>query len=100
MFLALLVLLFVSCVVAVLCLFSAICLVVFVSLVLVSNKKMSVYKLMTAQEDKETLRSIMSDHNNLEHQVQYICSSEYYSLNDEDKTKIVATQLDFMNKTR
>ena len=55
---------------------------------------------MTAQEDKETLRSIMAEHDNKVAQVQYICASEYYSLNDEDKTKIVSTQLDFMNKTR
>ena len=64
------------------------------------SKKMTIFKLMTAQDDKETLRTIMADHNNLEHQVQYICTSEYYSLNEEDKIKIVATQLDFMNKTR
>jgi hypothetical protein len=61
---------------------------------------MLVCKLMTAQEDKETLRSIMTAHNNLVAQVQYICASEYYSLNNEDKTKIIATQLELMNKTR
>ena len=64
------------------------------------NKKMSVYKIMTSQEDKETLRTIMTNYNNIDHQVHYICASEYYSLCDEDKTKIVASQLDFMNKTR
>jgi hypothetical protein len=64
------------------------------------NKKMSVYKLMTAQEDKERLRSIMAETNGGDNETQYVCASEYYSLSDEDKTKIVASQLDFMNNTR
>ena len=64
------------------------------------NKKMTVYKLMTTHDNKEALREIMSEHISDINHVQYICASEYYSLNDEDKTKIVATQLEFMNTTR
>ena len=61
---------------------------------------MSVYKLMSSQQDKEQLRMIMSNHGNESHDVQYICASEYYSLGDQDKSKIVLTQLEFMNNTR
>ena len=64
------------------------------------NRKMSVYKLMSSQQDKEHLRTIMNEHRNDGHEVQYICASEYYSLNDQDKSKIVLTQLEFMNTTR
>ena len=64
------------------------------------NRKMSVYKLMSSQQDKEQLRTIMSNHGNVSHDVQYICASEYYSLGDQDKSKIVLTQLEFMNNTR
>ena len=64
------------------------------------NKKMTVHKLMTTKDSKEALRAIMSEHISDINHVQYICASEYYSLNDEDKTKIVATQLEFMNTTR
>ena len=64
------------------------------------NRKMTVHKLMTSQEDKEQMRSIMGEHDNARHGIQYICASEYYSLSDQDKSKIVLTQLEFMNTTR
>ena len=61
---------------------------------------MTVYKIMTLLENKKNLRAIMNYHENYENIDEYVCAAEFFSLTDEEKTKMITHQVDFCNKDK
>ena len=64
------------------------------------NRKMSVFKLMTSLDNKENLRAIMEYYEKTDEDNEYVCATEFYSLSDEGKLKIIMHQVDFCVKTK
>ena len=59
------------------------------------NNRVSVFKLMSAFEDKDALRSIMENFHNGPNEDTYVCMTEYGSLPDAQKIKIIRTQAEY-----
>jgi hypothetical protein len=64
------------------------------------NRKMSVFKVMTSLESKENMRTIMNYYEKGEQGDEYVCATEFYSLSDEEKVKMVMHQVDFCTKNK
>ena len=62
--------------------------------------RVSVYKLMSAYEDKETFRAIMEHYHTYEESDTYICMTEYGSLPNEQKIKTIRCQIEYATKYR
>ena len=64
------------------------------------NQKMTVFKIMTSLDNKENLQTIMNYHENDEQGDEYVCAAEFFSLNDEEKVKIIKQQVNFCTKNK
>ncbi|WP_317201739.1 hypothetical protein [Janthinobacterium sp.] len=59
------------------------------------NNRVSVFKLMAAYDDKDALRSIMENYYNGPNEDTYVCMTEYSSLPEAQKIKIIRTQAEY-----
>jgi hypothetical protein len=64
------------------------------------NRKMSVFKLMTSINTKEDPRTIMEYYAKTNDDTEHICATEFYSLSDEGKLKIIMHQVNFCANTK
>ena len=59
------------------------------------SNRVSVFKLMTAFEDKDAIRTAMENYQSGPNEDTYVCMAEYGSLPDAQKIKIIRTQAEY-----
>ena len=59
------------------------------------NNRVSVFKLMAAYADKDAIRSAMENYQSGPNEDTYVCMTEYGSLPDAQKIKIIRTQAEY-----
>ena len=64
------------------------------------NHRVSVIKLMAAYEDKEAIRSIMEHYDSSPNNDTYVCMTEFGSLADEQKIKVIRCQMEYASNNR
>ena len=64
------------------------------------NHRVSVTKLMAAYEDKEAIRSIMEHYDSSPNNDTYVCMTEFGSLADEQKIKVIRCQMEYASNNR
>jgi hypothetical protein len=64
------------------------------------SRKMSVFKVMTSLANKESLRTIMGYYENIENEDEYVCATEFFSLSDEEKVKMIMHQVEFCTNNK